>query len=108
MGPPMLDDNPTALPPELKPGGVTINEVDRRINAWIHNERERTHELLLGLLTGIQEEGIAGPPGPPGPAGLFIVAKAWQPDTVFYRSDVVTHIGATWQAVRDTGQQPPA
>ena len=25
-----------------------------------------------------------------------------------YKGDVVTHSGATWQAARDTGQQPPA
>jgi hypothetical protein len=108
MGPLMLDDNSIALPPELNPGGVTINEVDRRINAWIHSERERTHELLVELVKGIQDRGIAGPPGPQGPAGLFPVAKAWQPDTVHYKGDVVTHTGATWQAVRDSGQQPPA
>jgi len=104
----MLDDNSIALPPELNPGGVTINEVDRRINAWINNERDRTHQLLVELVKGIQEEGIAGPPGPPGPTGLFPVAKVWRPDTVHYKGDVVTHSGATWQAARDTGQQPPA
>jgi hypothetical protein len=107
----MLEDSSIALPPELNAGPVTINEVDRRINACINNERERTHQLLVELVRGIQEEGIAGPPGPPGPpgpAGLFPVAKAWQPDTVHYKGDIVTHTGATWQAVRDTGQEPPA
>ena len=104
----MLDDNPVALPPELNPGGVTINEVDRRINTWINSERERTHELLVELVKAIQAEGIAGPPGPRRPAGLFPVAKAWQPEAVHYKGDVVTHTGATWQAVRDTGQEPPA
>jgi carbohydrate binding protein with CBM5/12 domain len=107
----MLDDNSIALPPELIPGPITINEVDRRIKTWINNERDRTRELLVELLVRTQEEGIAGPPGPPGPpgpAGLFPVAKAWQRDTVYYAGDVVTHSGATWQAVRDTGQEPPA
>jgi hypothetical protein len=107
----MLEDNAVALPPELSPAPITINEVDRRINASIINERERNHQLLVELIVRLQEEGIAGPPGPPGPpgpAGLFSVAKAWQPDTVHYAGDIVTHTGATWQAVRDTGQQPPA
>src|SRR5262245_46824064 len=108
MGQPMLEDSSIALPPELNPGPVTINEVDRRINSWINDERDRTRELLVGLLVRLQEEGIAGPPGPPGPAGLFPAVKAWRPDTVHYKGDVVTHTGATWQAVRDTGQQPPA
>jgi len=39
---------------------------------------------------------------------MLPAVKAWQPDTVHYKGDVVTHSGATWQAARDTGQQPPA
>jgi hypothetical protein len=32
--------------------------------------------------------------------------KAWRPG-VAYAADVVCHDGATWQALRDTGQSPP-
>jgi hypothetical protein len=39
---------------------------------------------------------------------MFPVAKIWHPDTVHYEGDVVTYASATWQAVRDTGQAPPA
>jgi hypothetical protein len=31
----------------------------------------------------------------------------WE-DRVFYQSDVVTHLGATYQAVKDTGYPPPS
>jgi hypothetical protein len=108
----MLDDNNSiALPPELNAGPVTINEVDRRISAWIRGEREHTHELLVELLRQLEVEGMAGPPGPrgeQGPVGTLPTVKVWQPDVVHYEGDVVTHAGATWQAVRDTGQAPPA
>ena len=46
-------------------------------------------------------------PGPPGPPGKLPVVKAWK-DGVHYEADVVTHAGATWQALRDTGREPPS
>jgi hypothetical protein len=50
--------------------------------------------------------GRDGERGPPGPQGKLVVAKAWQADKVHYEGEVVTHNGATWQAVRDTGHAP--
>ena len=47
-----------------------------------------------------------GERGETGPIGLLPVVKLWQPDTVFYRGDVVAHDGGTFQAQRDTGQPP--
>lgn len=38
--------------------------------------------------------------------GRFPVAKAYA-EGVSYAGDVVTHKGATWQALRDTGREPP-
>jgi hypothetical protein len=32
--------------------------------------------------------------------------KAWTEGDVHYEADVVTHNGATWQALRDTGRKP--
>ena len=51
--------------------------------------------------------GPQGPPGPEGPPALFPQVKAWSPDAVSYRGDVVTHAGGTWQARKDTGKEPP-
>jgi hypothetical protein len=51
--------------------------------------------------------GPQGPPGPEGPPALFPQVKAWSPDAISYRGDVVTHAGATWQAQRDTAKEPP-
>jgi hypothetical protein len=33
--------------------------------------------------------------------------KAYEPETVYYLGDVVTHAGSSWQARKDTGQAPP-
>jgi hypothetical protein len=59
------------------------------------------------------EPGIPGAPGEkgdkgdPGPAGKLPIVKAYMPETVHYEGDVVVHLGATWQALRDTARAPP-
>jgi hypothetical protein len=50
--------------------------------------------------------GPFGPPGEQGPPGKLAMVKSWVPETVFYAGDVVSHGGGTWQATKDTGQQP--
>lgn len=49
------------------------------------------------------ERGLQGEPGAPG---RLPVARAWS-ERVHYEGEVVTHAGATWQADRDTGREPP-
>lgn len=53
------------------------------------------------------EPGQAGERGPEGPAGKLGIVKAWS-DGVHYEGDVRTHAGATYQALRDTGKEPPS
>jgi len=56
------------------------------------------------------EPGMAGVPGEkgdPGPAGKLPLVRAYKPEAVHYDGDVVVHLGATWQALRDTGRAPP-
>lgn len=52
------------------------------------------------------EPGEVGPRGADGAPGRLSVARAWS-DDVHYEGQVVTHGGGTWQAVRDTGREPP-
>jgi hypothetical protein len=52
-------------------------------------------------------QGERGAPGEPGPQGKLAVARAWE-DRVHYEGEVVTLDGSTYQALRDTGRQPPA
>lgn len=44
--------------------------------------------------------------GDPGPPGKLPIVRTWR-DGVHYESVVVTHKGGTYQAVRDTGREPP-
>lgn len=52
------------------------------------------------------KDGAPGERGPEGPAGKLPVAVVWS-DRVHYEGEVATHQGATWQATRDTGHEPP-
>ena len=51
-------------------------------------------------------DGMDGERGPEGPAGKMPVAKTWE-DRVHREGEVIAHLGATWQATRDTGKEPP-
>lgn len=55
---------------------------------------------------GAPGESITGPEGPQGPPGMLPIVAAWA-DGVFYSGEVVTHRGCTWQAMCDTGREPP-
>ena len=51
------------------------------------------------------EPGIPGAPGEKGDKGD--TGPAYMPETVHYEGDVVVHLDATWQALRDTARAPP-
>jgi len=52
------------------------------------------------------EPGQGGNPGPEGKAGKLPIVADWA-DRVHYDGDVVSHRGSTYQALRDTGREPP-
>ena len=52
--------------------------------------------------------GLDGERGPEGPAGKLPAVKLFLPDSVHYAGEVVSHLGSTWQAVKDTGSAPPS
>lgn len=58
-------------------------------------------------LNGIDgKDGAPGERGPEGPAGKLGIVRAWA-DRVHYEGDVVFHAGSSWQALKDTGREPP-
>lgn len=52
------------------------------------------------------KDGQDGERGEAGPIGRLPIVTPWQ-DRVHYQGDVVTHDGAVWQALADTGRAPP-
>jgi hypothetical protein len=52
------------------------------------------------------EKGDPGERGEKGDPGKLPIVRAWA-DRVHYEGCVVTHAGATWQALKDTGREPP-
>jgi hypothetical protein len=51
--------------------------------------------------------GEKGQKGDPGPTGKLPLVRAYKSEAVHYEGEVVVHLGATWQALRDTGRAPP-
>jgi hypothetical protein len=49
--------------------------------------------------------GPQGERGPEGPPGKLPIAKAWT-DGIHYEGAVVVHLGATYQATKDTAKEP--
>ncbi len=82
--------------------------VEAELRAEIaEHERQIAFEERMELM----RDGIQGPPGesiagPQGPPGMLPLVAAWA-DGVHYAGMVVTHGGRTWQAMRDTGREPP-
>jgi hypothetical protein len=96
-------------------------------------ERERYQKLINNKVEQVSpgpqgirgEAGPIGPPGEPGKPGTqgergergdrgdtgsvgkLPAVKTYQPEAVQYEGEVVVHLGATWQALRDTGRAPP-
>jgi hypothetical protein len=91
----------------------TLDDIDRRIEERVAAEHQFVMDILAELLAHIQSDaemrgppGLAGPRGEQGPPGKLPLVKLWVPETVYYEGDVVAYDGATFQAMRDTGQPP--
>jgi hypothetical protein len=95
-------------------------DIDARITAFLEAERQRFDQLLEAKLAehdDIWREAIAqvivklidekpGVQGPPGPAGKLPNIREWKSGLVAYEDQVFTYNGASFQALRDTGQEP--
>lgn len=62
-------------------------------------------ELPAGPAGSNGSDGRDGEPGERGPEGYLKAAEPWCPG-VHYDGEVRTHAGATWQALKDTAEEP--
>jgi hypothetical protein len=98
-------------------------DIDTRIGQWLEVERQKFEQTLAARLEEERElwrevtarviaEALdevkkrPGVQGPPGPAGKLPSIREWKSGQVAYEDQVFTYNGASFQALRDTGQEP--
>jgi hypothetical protein len=74
------------------------------LEASLDEALDRINAKLAEVRDG--KDGEPGPEGPAGKDGKLPIAREWT-NRVHYEGDVVRHAGSTYQALTDTGQQPP-
>jgi hypothetical protein len=94
--------------------GQALGESELQMREEIEQTIEAKLKQAIGPPGPAGCRGEAGPIGPQGesgiekgPAGKLPLVRAYKPEAVHYEGDVVVHLGATWQALRDTGRAPP-
>jgi hypothetical protein len=76
-------------------------EIHRRMATMVENRLAQIREPADG------PRGEAGPRGEPGAPGKIEHVHKYVEGSVHYRADVVSHRGATFQALCDTAREPP-
>jgi hypothetical protein len=79
---------------------------EQTLAARLEEERELWRAVLAGVIARMRDEAPLGPQGPPGPVGKLSKVRVWKSGKVAYEDQVFTHLGACYQALRDTGQEP--
>ena len=93
------------------------SEIIAKLRADIAELRSGFELKLIEKLAALRDgrdgaDGAPGEPGPPGPRGeqgapgKLPRCQYWAAGAVYYTGDVVCHQGSTWQALRDTAQEP--
>ncbi len=110
---PMLREMVDALPAPRDGASVTVEDVMPVIAAEVSKAiaalppaRDGQSVTVEDVRPMLQEMVDALPAPERGPEGRLPTVKDWV-DRVHYEGEVVIHAGSTWQAVRDTGRQPP-
>ena len=108
----MVDEAVASLPPPA-PGKdadpETVRQMVAEAVAAIPVPRDGRDIEPEAVRAMVAEAVAALPPaerGPEGPPGKLPLVRAWE-DRVHYEADVVSHAGGTYQALRDTGREPP-
>lgn len=87
-----------------------VGERGEKGEAGINGDRGAAGERGLDGAAGRDgidgKDGVPGERGERGPAGLLPIVREWT-DAVTYATEVRSHNGATYQALRDTAKEPP-
>ena len=112
----MVDEAVAELPPAEKGEDADPEVIRGMVAAAVASlpPPEKGKDADPAVIRAMVDEAVAGavsalpPPakGDPGPPGRLAAVKAWT-DGVHYDGDIVTLDGSTFQAIRDTGRQPP-
>jgi hypothetical protein len=89
---------------DIKPIWDAFNQREVNIGSAFVDLEEKIDERLAQIKDG--KDGERGSEGQPGKDGKLPIAREWT-NRVHYEGDVVRHNGSTYQALADTGQQPP-
>ena len=108
----MVDEAVASLPPPA-PGKdadpETVRQMVAEAVAAIPVPRDGRDIEPDAVRAMVAEAVAALPPperGPEGPPGKLPLVRAWE-DRVHYATEAVSHGGGTYQALRDTGREPP-
>jgi hypothetical protein len=85
---------------------VERQKFEQTLAARLEEERELWREVTAGALAQVLHDAPPGPQGPPGPAGKLPSVRVWKAGQVAYEDQVFTFEGASFQALRNTGQEP--
>jgi hypothetical protein len=81
-------------------------EFNRKFVGLEDDVKQRLAEVKDGKDGEPGKDGEQGPPGKDGKDGKLPIVREWT-NRVHYEGDVVRHSGATYQALADTGSEPP-
>jgi hypothetical protein len=98
------------IEPLLETIEVEKDNIERRIAAIAIDVHKKVEAKLSDVKDGKDgaagKDGEQGPPGKDGKDGKLPIVREWT-NRVHYEGDVVRHNGATYQALADTGSEPP-
>lgn len=96
---------------DIEPLIVKFNELETRFEESFDRYQLQIDGEISQKLAKVRdgkdgEPGKEGQPGKDGQDGKLPIAREWT-DTVHYEGEVVRHNGETYQALKNTGREPP-
>jgi hypothetical protein len=93
---------------DIEPVLELVDGIERKHRSFLESLEYDLSTRIDATLAEVKDgkDGEPGPEGPAGKDGKLPIAREWT-SRVHYAGDVVRHAGSTYQALTDTGQQPP-